>query len=1099
MEVSFRKIFEAPTIEQLAAVLDASVSGKEPSARISPIPHITGTESGPVSILQERLWLLEELDPAQSLTHMHPAAWDLRGALDTEIAKKALHDFVERHEIMRTSFHLSEGVRTQTVAGESVIPVSLVDLSELSEAERQRALTDHFQSQLSEAFDLGRAPLVRISLIRCGPDDTVLHTVHHGMVWDGWSFDIFIREFAENYSARVSGQSPALSQLPITYADFARWQREWMLGAEAAEQAKWWREQLEGVPDGLELPTDRPRVAHSLHRGGRVTLKFSAEEVELLKAMARKHDATMFMLVFAAYNVLLHRYTGQKDLVVGTPVRSRTRSETEDVVGPFVNTVAMRSRIDPAMQFADFLRNVREVTLESLERQELPFELLGTTPPALRVLFSMQDARERPSRIGELSIEQLHVPEHSASNDLMLWTMEYQSHLLAALNYSSELFDHGTAERFLRQLRTLLLAALEDPTQSIATINILPDEELAAVLGTDRETPDNEFVHSYEQIADWASRAPSAIALISNGESLSYGALMERTAKAAESLRAVSLANGPELAIAIGSDTVVGMLAAMRSGGAIMLIDPDDPAIYRAKLLTEPRVSALIVDEEKRDELSVDGIPTVVVASTAGLFETRPADAATDDVALSFADLAAITHHPGPTGEPLKSSLSERALTTLLDDLRMLLSVSSEDVTVSCVRSGTDTALIEILLPLTSGATLIIAPDDVLSSGDRLAALLGQVGATLMIAPLSIWRSLAAADWNGGPTFRAVITGPPHVSSELSSLSGRAGKVFTAYGYPEIGIWSAVHEVSAVEFHPILGTPVGGARFFVLDDLRAPTPIGVPGDLYVEAPFFSKDASGSMDPPARIVDAQRISPVKLFRTGDRARRMADGTVRYVSGDPTRARVDGPVVEFSAVERALLSHPSIVSAAVTCMRDLTGVPRLVAYVMRTPGADYTDTELRAKVRKVLPGTMIPNVIVELDALPTDGAGKLDRLSLPSPFADESQSRAFVPPRTEQERVLAEAWVAALGIERVDVRDNFFMRGGSSLLCFRVIETLQREHGIRLSPRALLLGTLEQAAAQIELGQRSAQSGASAGPMLTAPGALQKLKALIQGVK
>ncbi len=1064
VEVSFRKIFEAPTIEQLGALIDAAKRTNGSTSTYSPIPHRADGGNAPLSILQERLWLLEELDPAQALTHMHGAAWRLVGPQDADVVEQVLRDFIDRHETMRTSFHVVDGMRVQTVADSVPFSLGRVDMSGVPEEDREDALKEHFGSRQALSLDLASAPLFRADLISYGPEESILYSVRHGMIWDGWSFDVFIREFAELYSARVEGRAPKLSDLPITYRDFAVWQREWMHSPAAASQAEWWRNQLRDAPPALDLPSDRPRPAVSLYQGGRVSISFSGAEIEILKELAREHDSTLFMLFFAAFNVLLHRHSGETDLVVGSPVRARTRAETEEMVGPFVNTLALRTKLDPNMRFSEVLRQVREVSLESFSYQELPFELLGTTPPNLRVLFSMQDARERPLDAGNLVLEQVHVPETAASNDLMLWTMERTDDLVAVLNFNRDLFDSTTGMRILKQLRTLLFSALEDVEQPVATIGILPAAELEVVLPSPVLSL-TAGVRASELIAHWASERPDSVALRTSDGSLTYRELAERVREVAGSLNAASLPTHGSVAVCSGPDAVIGLFAGLVAGIPTLLFDPEDPTVYTAELFSRARVGALIATDDEASRLSPELVPPVVIK--VGLSEG--ANGEHPSAAMSRkSDIAILTHMPGEDGAPVINALTHDQLGWVLDAARSVISLGTADTLVACLRSGLDVAVLEMLLPVTSGACLVVASENVASSGEALASLLVSAGGTVMIAPETVWASLVAENWTGGSQFRAVVTGSISVSP---SLFERTGRVIAAYGYPEGGIWSSLAVVDSSDAAACLRA-IDGSSFVILNDALALSPIGVPGNLYVAQPGRPRSGSAFSD-GSRLARIPLLGDGIWFNTRDRAKRLADGSVEYVSADPSRARVDGQLVEFSAIERALLSHDAISAAAVGVFPDPSGINRVVAYVVPAPGASYTDTELRSEVRQRLPRSMIPQRFVELDALPADRSGRVDRSKLLSPFDAELVGRELTPPRSEAEQMLADTWKAALGVDRVDVRDNFFMLGGSSLLCFRVLEQLRQQSGISLSPRVLLLGTLEQAAAQLDSALQVAQ--------------------------
>jgi amino acid adenylation domain-containing protein len=1084
VELSFRKVFEAPTIERLAAVIDAQQAGPD-APRVPPIPRL-GASSAPLSVVQERLWMLEELEPAQVAAHSLGAAWRLAGPLDADALERAINRFVARHEAVRTTFHEVSGERRQVVAPELWIPLVRRDRPASSPEEVTRVVDEVASAAQDVPFDLAAGPLLRAELVRFGPNDHLLYTLRHALIWDGWSFDIFVREFTEAYAAEVEGRAPVLPELGIGYSDFAAWQREWLAGPEAARQKEWWQAQLAGEVPVLELPTDRPRPARPSREGDRRVVKFSVDEREALRALARQHDATLYMILFAGYNVLLHRYSGQSDIIVGSPVRARTRTETEDVVGPFVNTVLLRTRIDADATFAALLQQVRDVTLDAFSHQEMPFELLGMDVPVLRALFSMQDARERPVRAGKLDVRQIHEPQRGAANDLMLWTMEQRDGMLAVLNYSSELFDGATAQRFLEQLRTLLLSLLREPSQTVGAAEILAADERATLLaaGAPRVTVGARSAPS--QFAERAAASGGAPA-VSGVESLGYAAVADRSARVAGALRAAGVAPGATVAVCVAgaAGRLVASLGVMRAGAAVLLVDADDPAAYRAALLDG--AAAAVVDSLGREAIrEASGVP--VLALDAAQRSAPLADAAATDAAGP----AVMLHAPAADGIA-RTTVSHAALAALLDDVRTRLGVGAGDVLMACLAPDADAAVIELLLPATSGARLVAAPDEARASGADLARVLDATGATVMIAPFSTWRLLLDAGWSAPAAFRAVVIGVPVPVRVLGELRRRVGRLFTAYGDATMGIWAALHEVTGDDPRVLVGQPAGSARLLVLTGAGALAPLGVPGVLHVET-----DATGGGSAAAAALDGVARPGARLVRTRDRARCLADGNFELARVDAESVWMDGARVELAAIDRALAGHAAVVEAAVAAHDDDSGTTRLVAHLVMARGADYTDSELRAAVRKVLPRRLVPQLFVEMDALPRAAGGAVDRARLASPYAADGGAGEYVAPRTPAEQLLAGAWREALGVERVGLQDNFFALGGSSLLCFRVVERLQREHAARISPRAMLVGTLEQAASQLVVAApASAPAAPAAAPTGGGLGMVRKLKDLITG--
>ena len=479
VNLPFRKIFEAPTIEQFAKLVEEKQATEPAAQEQQPIPKRPNADWAPLSVMQERLWLLEEMEPRQRAVHNLGASWRLRGPLNVSLLEESLQRFVDRHPIMRTGIQVVDGVPRQAIAAHAKMALTHVDMSGLPRDEMDRAVMEFMHNEERVPFDIAAPPLMRAWLIRVADDDHIFFSIRHNLIWDGWSFDLFLREVAENYRATVERRDPKLAETPIDYADFAAWQRDWNRGPEMATQVDFWRKQLHDMPPALDVATDRPRPALPTFEGDRVDFDISADEVNALTNLAREQGSTLFMVLLSAFGIVLNRWSDQNDMIVGTPMRARTRPEMENVIGPFVNTLGVRLRLDPSAPFTNLLTGIRDVTLESFGHQEMPFELLGSRPPVIRALFSLQDARTRPTQMGDIAVTQLHTPGRTATNDFMLWTMERTNGMLLALNYSADIFDRATAERFLAQFHAALRSIVRDPSRRVGELDILPASERA--------------------------------------------------------------------------------------------------------------------------------------------------------------------------------------------------------------------------------------------------------------------------------------------------------------------------------------------------------------------------------------------------------------------------------------------------------------------------------------------------------------------------------------------------------------------------------------------------------------------------------------------
>ncbi|MCC7053620.1 MAG: amino acid adenylation domain-containing protein [Gemmatimonadaceae bacterium] len=1055
--VPFRQVFESPTVEAFAATVDAvqATGDTASSPAHDAIPHRAGAQDAPLSVLQERLWMLEELQPGQRAAHAHSAAWILTGALDLDRLQRALSALAQRHAVLRTSFRLVNGERRQVVAATGRLVLGIRDLSHLDAATQDAALQAFFHEQQHAPFDVGTDPLFRAVVLRLGPSSHMLYTLQHGMIWDGWSFDLFLQDLAGLYAADEAGRATALAPLPVTYGDFAAWQSGWMDGAEAARQAAWWRSRLGGELHELALATDHARPAVSSHGGAQATLAFTAGEAEQLRALARRHDATLFMVVFAAYNVLLHRYSGQRDLLVGSPVRARTRPELEPVIGPFVNTVLLRTQLDPAQRFTDVLAAVRDVTLDAFSNQELPFERLDTRVPPLRVLFSMQDARERPVRMGTLGLEQYHVPQHFAMNDMMLWMMESREKLIAVLNYSTELFEPASADLFLAQLQALLRGIIAAPDATILSFDLSSPAQSGEASVPAVPAPAARSVVA--AIRWWASQDPARVAVRDGREFCTYGELVARAQRVASHLAHRGYGPGRAVAIAVsrGIDRSALLIGALWAGCPVLCLDGDDASESSAAAMQRSDAVACIAEGERSAGAGV----AVLRAETLLHADATPGEP--DD---RSACASVISGAPDDDGTAYPARRTQHDLALAVAAAGEVMGLQRDDVVLAMLPAAAPLATVEVFLPLVHGGALVFASDDAreepLDLGDELA----EVAATVMFATEDTWRGLLETTWQAPDRFAALlVSGGPADAAQLRTLASRASSAWTL-----LADGSAMGRILPGDDTSVVEHGLGGA-FRVVDGSGVAVPRGVPGVL------------------------QGTGGAAEAQPSWRARHTAGGRVHLLAADADWIWMEGVQVRAAAVERAIAGHAAVADAAVAVHRDARGNRRLVGYVVPVPGRHVTETELRAAVRARLPRRCIPHRFAEVAAIPRRVDGRVIRDALGSPFAPSATDHASGAPRTATEVLLASQWRAVLELEQVAVGDNFFHLGGTSLLCFRVIEQVRRATGRVLNPRSLLVGTLGQVAAELD---RDAPTPADA----PAPvgGVLSRIRELARGI-
>ncbi|MFL5385134.1 MAG: amino acid adenylation domain-containing protein, partial [Longimicrobiaceae bacterium] len=1100
IELPLRAVFEAPTLAELTGrveALRAETPGDAGAPPLVPVPR-DGSPL-PLSFAQQRLWFIDRLEPG-SATYNLPVAWRLGGVLDEAVLERALGEIVRRHEALRTTFAEVDGSPVQVIAPFGGFAVPVEDLSGLSEADREAALRRRVGEEAVQPFDLAAGPLFRAALLRLGEEDRVLLLSMHHIVSDGWSMGVLYREFSALYAAyREGGESP-LPELAVQYADYAVWQREQLEGEALERQLSYWRERLAGAPELLELPTDHPRPAVQTFRGAVVPVELSLELLERLQALGRSEGATLYMTLLGAFQVLLGRYAGSEDVVVGSPIAGRTRGEVEELIGFFVNTLVLRTDLSGDLSFRETLRRVREATLGAYAHQELPFEKLVAElqperslshSPLFQVMFTLQDAGGGGGALPGLKVSGVAAEYAIAKFDLSLTLEATPRGLRGGLNYSTDLFERGTIERMLGHLARVLEQAAARPEARLSELDLLSAEERALVVDAWNRTaagyPADRCIH--ELFEAQAARTPGAVAVRFEEESLTYAELNERANRLAHSLAGLGVRPETRVALCLerGPEMVVAVLAVLKAGGAYVPLDPTYPAERLAFVLADAAVPVLVTQESLRAALSAgDG---VAVVSVDGHGERIAAESAENPARGARPDhLAYVIYTSGSTGTPKGVLVQHGSLSNLLAATREAFGVGEGDVMPAMASYAFDIWLFEALLPLTSGAAVrLVERDRVLD----VPALVEEIAdATLVHAVPALMRQLVQAERETPrlARLRRVFVGGERVPADLLAEMREAFprvETHVLYGPTEGTVLASTHPVSQngiVEGHPI-GRPLGNVRLYVCDALGSPQPIGGPGELLIGGAGVARGYLGQPD-----LTAERFVPdpfggepgARLYRTGDRARWRVDGTLEYLGRLDFQVKVRGFRIELGEIESALLAHPSV-REAVVLARGEDEARRLVAWVV-ADGAGAA--ELRAHLAARLPEYMVPAAFVAMDALPLTRNGKVDRRALPDP-ADEWETVDARTPETPTQELLAGVWRDVLGAVRPGPADDFFELGGHSLLALRIATRVRAVFGAELPVRAVFdASTLRAMAARIDA-LRAGDAAAAAPPLEPAP--------------
>ncbi|SFB04749.1 non-ribosomal peptide synthase domain TIGR01720/amino acid adenylation domain-containing protein [Amycolatopsis marina] len=1059
VDVSPRAVFDNPTVAALASTLQIE---PEPDSR-STILVAPRQASMPLSFAQQRLWFMDEFEPG-SAEYNVSAGLRLTGPLDTEALRSALDALVARHEILRTTFGSVDGVGVQFVHASGEPAWAVVDLSAAEDLET--SLTGLVQAEMQRPFDLRVGPLVRAMLIRAAEQDHVLVLTLHHIVTDRWSMNVLTRELITLYQDTAENAAADLPELPVHYVDYAVWQRDQWTDDALAGDLTYWREQLAGV-DPLELPTDRPRPAVRTWHGGAESFALPAEDLDRLKELCGDAGVTLFMTLAAATQVLLARWSGSNDIALGTVTSGRDRSELEDLVGFFVNTVVLRSRIDELQSFTEFVGSVKETVLQAFAHQNVPFDAVvdelaperdaGRTPlvQAMMVLHNawMQDTA-LPSG---LRLTEYALPRLTTMFDITVEYAERDGRLLGWVGYNVDLFDSTTIRRMAGHLATLLKGIAAAPRTPVSALPLLGEAEYRQVTREWNDTtvsyPADKCIH--ELFADQAAKYPDRTAVVYQDEELSYRDIDDRANQLAHHL--ISLGAGQERPVGLclrrTPELVVALLGILKAGAAYLPLDPAYPTERLAFVLADAGAN-FVLTEENLTDLLPDGY-TIVNLSEALAAEHSGVDPKT---AVAADDLACVLYTSGSTGTPKGVALPHRATVRTFFGTDFL-DFGPDHVIPQCMSMSWDGMSLELWGALLHGGTSVLYPGEQ-TEVERLAELIVRHGATTLCLPQSLFNVLVDEFPETVKRVRQVIVGGDAASGSHLAKARRINptlRLVNGYGPVESMIVATCHEIITDELSTVpIGRPVANTRVYVLDNQLAPVPIGVAGELCIAGDGLARGYVGRPElTEERFVQAPFDTAERLYRTGDRARWTADGVLEFLGRADEQVKIRGFRVEPGEVEAAIAAHPGVADAVVVPRVD-GAVRRLLGYVVSAgAGAGAPDpVEVRDFVRSRLPEYMVPAAVRVLDEFPHTSSGKVDRRALSAMSGPLSAESAYVAARSRIERQLAEIWAEVLGVDRVGVMDNFFELGGDSILSIQVVSRARRT-GLVLSSKDMFL--------------------------------------------
>ncbi|MFI7416490.1 amino acid adenylation domain-containing protein [Nonomuraea sp. NPDC049684] len=1021
-----------------------------------PIPRTDTTGPVPLSPAQERLWFMYELDP-DAVDYLVPLAVRLRGELDVPALRTALTRVVARHETLRTTFGSVDGRGTQRVMPAAPVPLPVTDLSE-----RPGELDRLLEEEARRPVDLRVGPVFRARLIRLGPREHVLTAHAHHIVTDGWSSRVLLDDLAALYAEAAGGPPAGLPPLPVSYADVSAWQRERASGPQAAEQLAYWRRRLDRLAP-MDLPTDRPRPPVRSSAGAACAFEVPADVTGRLREIGERAGATLFMTLVAAVHALLARYTGRPDVAVATVVSGRDRVETENLVGFFVNTLVLRGEVDESRPFEELLDRTRTTVLDAFAHDRVPFQRLvealrperdPSRPPLTEVAVNLRNLPPGTAAFPGLRVTELPPPVLAASMDLSFDFTERDGGLAGSLAYNTSLYGPDTAERMTAHLVRLLAGIAAAPGRPLAGVPLLGRAEQRLLTSLWPGTGAGpEPLTVTRLFAEQVAARPEAEAVVCAGRSLSYGELDERADRLARLLAARGA--GPERYVAVALprslDMVVAVLAVLKAGAAYLPVDVGQPAARIAAMVGDTRPVLAVATGESASALPA-GLPYVEPddPAPAGPPTGVPVPAARPE------NPAYVIYTSGSTGRPKAVVVTHEGVHDMVRLQRERMDAGPGARVLQFASLSFDGAFWELVLALLSGGTLVVAADDERPPGAPLAGLIARERVTHLTLPPT---ALATLPEDGVPRGAVVVVAGETCPPELVRAWSPGRRVFNGYGPTETMVGATLSEpLTPADADPgpvPIGRPFPSIRAYVLDERLRPAPIGVPGELYLGG---TRLARGYLNRPGLtggrfVADPYGPPGSRMYRTGDRARWLANGRLEHAGRTDDQVKLRGFRIEPGEVEAALAGQPSVVAAAVAVKEDANGTRRLVGYVVPAEGG-ADPAGLREALRRRLPEHMVPTAFMLLPALPLTHSGKVDRRALPAPTGARHSGEEYAEPRTPAERALAEVWARVLGVERVGVHDNFFDLGGDSILGLQVVAGAQAA-GLALTPRLMFL--------------------------------------------
>ncbi|MEH2381685.1 MAG: amino acid adenylation domain-containing protein [Nostoc sp.] len=1057
----------------------------------------------PASFAQQRLWFLDQLIPGNAIYNV-PTVIRLTGSLKLAALEQTFNEIVRRHETLRTTFIVLDGQPLQAIAPSLTIPISVLDLQQLSADKQEVKAKSIITAEIEHPFDLSSGPLLRVILLVLSETEHILLLNMHHIICDDWSMGVLIRELGTLYAAFAHNQPSPLLELPLQYADFAHWQREWLQGEVLQTQLAYWREQLNGISI-LHLPTDKPRPAIQSYRGATQFLELPKKLIDALEKLSQQEGVTLFMTLGAAFQTLLSRYTHQEDIALGSPIANRNRSEIEGIIGFFVNSLVLRSNLSGNPTFRELLGRVREVTLGAYSHQDLPFEKLVeelhpernlSHHPLFQVVFGFQNAPMSALELPGLvpSFMNIDLKKTRFDLELHLWkcsedfrslwggNWEYSEGLRGVIVYNTDLFEQATIKQMVEHFKTLLSAIVANPEERITNLPLLSEVELHQVLvewnNTQVDYPQDKCIH--QLFEEKVQQYPDSIAVNFANKQLTYQELNTCSNKLAHHLQKIGVGSEVLVGICISQsiEMIIGLLGILKAGGAYVPLDASYPEERLNFMLEDAQVSVLLTQENLLKHFEGFSNPIISIDKDWKIITQEKEDNLKSD--LNSDNLAYIIYTSGSTGKPKGVAVPHKAVNRLVCNTNYI-KFSPSDQIAQASNTSFDGATFEIWGALLNGAQLVGISKDVTLSPHQLALQLREKGINILFLTTALFQQIARDVPQAFATLKYLLFGGETVDTRWIKKilqSGAPKHLIHVYGPTENTTFSSyycVKELPSATSLPI-GIPITNTQIYILDAYLQPVAIGVTGELYMGGEGLAREYLNRTELTAKNFITHSFSKkpkARLYKTGDLARYLADGNIEFLGRIDNQVKIRGFRIELSEIEAVLSQHLAVKETIVIAREDVPDDKYLVAYII--PNQEQIPMEdvqgfaylIRQFLKEKLPEYMVPRAYMVLESLPLTLNGKVDRHALPTPDTITFHNLDYVAPRSQVEELLAQIWAKVLGKEQVGIQDNFFELGGHSLLATQLTSRIRDTFQIDLPVRNLFEApTVEQLAKCID---------------------------------